>query len=327
MWTLGITAVAIAVLIAGTPITASAATALPADHPAPPNEDTLAGTATSAWQKGEFQVSELRLRRHCRGGDIFARKRRKSCRKVSKSKPRTEVPKAVDAAPAARKRTNQRRAKKARPAVPVKKVAKRGSYRTICVRTCDGYYFPISFAAPRTRLKADAQKCTEQYPAGESVLFYHPSNGDPGRAVTITGDRYSDQPYAFRFRDAFNRHCAARLHQGLASLGRRVLDELGAPALAQMEAAAPDLPTASIPIPIARRALSSDPETASNRAGALTPQMAAIRVAGLAERTVGDLDYFISGNFGPPATVAGYEPPQLPDLVIPGRREWTVLAY
>src|SRR6266540_3435428 len=30
------------------------------------------------------------------------------------------------------------------------------TYRTLCVRTCDGYYFPISYATNRSHFKTDA---------------------------------------------------------------------------------------------------------------------------------------------------------------------------
>ena len=32
-------------------------------------------------------------------------------------------------------------------------------YRTVCVRTCDGYYFPVSFSASPLQFVSDAQRC------------------------------------------------------------------------------------------------------------------------------------------------------------------------
>src|SRR5262245_492851 len=46
--------------------------------------------------------------------------------------------------------------------------------RTLCVRLCDGFYFPISNAIPRSELARDATRCS----AGcgvEAQLFYHAS--------------------------------------------------------------------------------------------------------------------------------------------------------
>ena len=60
------------------------------------------------------------------------------------------------------------------------------TYRTICVRTCDGYYFPLSNTSSRQRFAKDAQKCMSQYPPGEAELFYHPyPNGDVGQAMSL----------------------------------------------------------------------------------------------------------------------------------------------
>src|SRR5215467_7410334 len=33
------------------------------------------------------------------------------------------------------------------------------TYRTLCVRLCDGFYFPISFAVPASSLERDAERC------------------------------------------------------------------------------------------------------------------------------------------------------------------------
>src|SRR5215470_5542313 len=41
-------------------------------------------------------------------------------------------------------------------------------YRTLCVRTCDGYYFPISFSTAPTRFAEDEQTCQKLCPASEA---------------------------------------------------------------------------------------------------------------------------------------------------------------
>ena len=38
-----------------------------------------------------------------------------------------------------------------------------GTYRTMCVRLCDGYYFPISFSTTSERFPEDAQNCTAMW--------------------------------------------------------------------------------------------------------------------------------------------------------------------
>ena len=51
-----------------------------------------------------------------------------------------------------------------------------GTYRTLCVRLCDGYYFPISFSATRDRFARDAKTC-ETSCGGQARLFVYRNPG------------------------------------------------------------------------------------------------------------------------------------------------------
>lgn len=86
-----------------------------------------------------------------------------------------------------------------------------GSYRTVCVRTCDGYYFPISYSTNPSRFADDERVCQRMCPAAEVALFSHRNPGeDINQAVSITGQNYTQLPNAFRYRQAFNRECSCR---------------------------------------------------------------------------------------------------------------------
>ena len=50
------------------------------------------------------------------------------------------------------------------------------TYRTLCVRLCDGFYFPISFATPEGGLARDAEQCRASCGV-EARLFYHLNPG------------------------------------------------------------------------------------------------------------------------------------------------------
>jgi hypothetical protein len=196
-----------------------------------------------------------------------------------------------------------------------------GGYRTICVRACDGYYFPLNFSTSRQRFAADAEKCINQYALGEAELFYYPTGGDPSQAVSLSGQRYFQQPNAFAFRQAFHPQCAIRLHEGLAALGARVMASLpkATPKSKFEQAAAARMATDSVPIPIPRPDRSDDPETLANRAGRLAPAPAipeatVVAADGSTVRAVGDRYLFAEANPGPPPTVPGYKPPELKDF-------------
>src|SRR3979490_1992795 len=80
-----------------------------------------------------------------------------------------------------------------------------GTYRTVCVRTCDGGYFPISFATYPARFPDDEKTCKALCPAAEATLFTYRNPGeDINQAVSINGQPYSASPNAFRFRQEFN---------------------------------------------------------------------------------------------------------------------------
>jgi hypothetical protein len=86
-----------------------------------------------------------------------------------------------------------------------------GTYRTVCVRTCDGGYFPISFATVPARFGDDEKACKAQCPATEANLYAYRNPGeDINQAVSINGQPYTALPNAFRYRSEFNPSCSCR---------------------------------------------------------------------------------------------------------------------
>jgi hypothetical protein len=86
-----------------------------------------------------------------------------------------------------------------------------GTYRTVCVRTCDGAYFPVSFATVPARFPDDEKTCKSLCPAAEATLFAYRNPGeDMNQAVSISGQPYSALPNAFRYRTEFNPACACK---------------------------------------------------------------------------------------------------------------------
>ena len=86
-----------------------------------------------------------------------------------------------------------------------------GTYRTVCVRTCDGAYFPISFATVPGRFPDDEKTCKALCPATEASLYAYRNPGeDMNQAVSINGQPYTALPNAFRYRQEFNPSCACK---------------------------------------------------------------------------------------------------------------------
>ena len=89
--------------------------------------------------------------------------------------------------------------------------AQSGSVRTICVRTCDGFYFPVSYATNASRLREDEKTCQRMCPAAEVMLFSYPTEGgEVAQATSINGQSYSSLPNAFKYRQEFNAACSCK---------------------------------------------------------------------------------------------------------------------
>lgn len=86
-----------------------------------------------------------------------------------------------------------------------------GTFRTVCVRTCDGYYFPISFAAPASKFAEDEHTCQRMCPAAEVSLYSYRNPGEEvSQAVSQSGRLYTELPTAFRYRQEYNPACSCR---------------------------------------------------------------------------------------------------------------------
>jgi hypothetical protein len=138
-----------------------------------------------------------------------------------------------------------------------------GTYRTLCVRACDGFYFPVSFSTVRDQFQVDQQTCQSMCPGAQAELYYYPNpGGGPETMVSITGAPYSALPTAFQYRTTFDASCSCRPAGGYTVAASRQQGGIESIPLAD--------PTAPLPRP--RPAPGEDPETLANRAGDLTPR-------------------------------------------------------
>ncbi len=85
------------------------------------------------------------------------------------------------------------------------------TYRTLCVRLCDGYYFPISFSTLPNHFARDSDACQSKC-AAPSELYYHQN---PGGGVEQMISAKSQQPYsslksAFKYRKEYVQGCSCK---------------------------------------------------------------------------------------------------------------------
>ena len=94
---------------------------------------------------------------------------------------------------------------------PIDNGGQSGTYRTVCVRSCDGFYFPISFATVPARFPDDEKTCKALCPAADASLFTYRNPGeDMHSAVSLTGQPYTSIPNAFAYRQKFNPTCSCK---------------------------------------------------------------------------------------------------------------------
>ena len=94
------------------------------------------------------------------------------------------------------------------------------TYRTVCVRLCDGYYFPISFSTLPSHFQQDADACQSKC-AAPVELYSHPN---PGGAMEQAMSLKSQEPYtrlktAFRYRKEFVQGCSCKEAEYLPPAG------------------------------------------------------------------------------------------------------------
>ena len=81
-----------------------------------------------------------------------------------------------------------------------------GSY-AVCVRTCDGSFFPVSYSGASSRFE---DVCRSLCPNADVQLYSFPFGGTIEQAVSVTGERYVDMPNALKFQQSFDPTCSCR---------------------------------------------------------------------------------------------------------------------
>lgn len=103
------------------------------------------------------------------------------------------------------------------------------TYRTVCVRLCDGYYFPISFSTLRSHFAQDAEVCSSKCSA-PSELYYHPNpGGTMDQAVALqSSEPYTKLKTAFRYRKEYVNGCSCKEAEFLPAAADQKADGSGA---------------------------------------------------------------------------------------------------
>lgn len=85
------------------------------------------------------------------------------------------------------------------------------TYRTICVRLCDGYYFPVSFSTLPSHFEQDANVCQQRCAAPSELFYYQNPGGSVDQSVAAsTQEPYTTLKTAFRYRKEYVKGCSCK---------------------------------------------------------------------------------------------------------------------
>jgi hypothetical protein len=84
-----------------------------------------------------------------------------------------------------------------------------GSY-AVCVRTCDGSFFPVSYSGAGSRADSLEDVCRALCPNADMALYSFPFGGTVDEAASPTGEPYANLPNAAKFEKAYDQSCSCR---------------------------------------------------------------------------------------------------------------------
>ena len=85
-----------------------------------------------------------------------------------------------------------------------------GRYRSVCVRLCDGFYYPVSYSTYGSRVQQDAKKCQASCAAPAELYVYRNPGQEIEQAISLSGSAYMDLPVALRYRKEFVTGCSCK---------------------------------------------------------------------------------------------------------------------
>jgi hypothetical protein len=85
-----------------------------------------------------------------------------------------------------------------------------GTYRTVCVRMCDGFFVPMSYATTKSNFQQDQNKCRASCGDDARLFFHRNPGGAMEEAIDLNGRVYGRLPNAFKFRKTLVDGCSCR---------------------------------------------------------------------------------------------------------------------
>jgi len=85
------------------------------------------------------------------------------------------------------------------------------TYRTLCVRLCDGYYFPVSFSTLPNYFERDLNACQSKCAAPVGLYYHQNPGGSVDQMVSVSDNStYKQLDTAFLYRKKFVQGCSCK---------------------------------------------------------------------------------------------------------------------
>ncbi|MCX7303359.1 MAG: DUF2865 domain-containing protein [Hyphomicrobiales bacterium] len=140
-----------------------------------------------------------------------------------------------------------------------------GRYRTLCVRTCDGYFFPMSSSSTPQDFERDQANCQTSCPGATTEIYYT----RPGEESESMVSGVSGEPYAYLSTAYLYNQTGVPSPAGCTCSAQRTDPSANFSVIAGNPPAPIVEPEPSLPYPTARPDPAADPETLANINGRL----------------------------------------------------------
>ena len=103
------------------------------------------------------------------------------------------------------------------------------TYRTVCVRLCDGFFFPVSFSTLPNHFSHDADQCQSRCAAPVDLYYYQNPGADIKQAMSVKAQTpYTGLKTAFRYTKEYVHGCSCKEAEYVPAAGEKKA-ELPAP--------------------------------------------------------------------------------------------------
>lgn len=91
-----------------------------------------------------------------------------------------------------------------------RRIPQSGLYRTMCVRSCDGFMWPVSFSTTKSNFNVDENVCRSSCAAPTRLYYYENPGQEPADMVDRRGRTYNALPTAWRYQQQHVSSCKCR---------------------------------------------------------------------------------------------------------------------